>query len=50
VNFDLEDSIGEDIEDELDLVTLVKLSNYTYYTFNHVYINIMTLIINTLLY
>lgn len=49
-NFDLEDSIREDIEDELDLVALAELSNHTYYTFNHAYASITTLTINTLLY
>ena len=49
-NFDLENSIGEDIKDELDLITLVELNNHTYYIFNHVYTNIIILTINTLLY
>jgi hypothetical protein len=49
-NFDLEDSIGEDIEDELDLITLAKLSNYSYHTFNYAYAGTMTLTLNTLLY
>jgi hypothetical protein len=29
-NFDLEDSIKEDIEDELDLIALAELSNHIY--------------------
>ena len=49
-NFDLEDSIGKDIENELDLVTLAELSNHTYYIFNYIYTGIIILIINTLLY
>lgn len=49
-NFDLEDGVGEDIEDELDLVALAELSNYTYYIFNYVYAGTTTLTINTLLY
>ena len=49
-NFDLEDSIGEDIKDELDLVALAELSNHTYHIFNHVYTGTMTLTMNTLLY
>jgi hypothetical protein len=50
VNFNLEDSIREDIKDELDLVTLAELSNYIYYIFNYIYTRIITLTINTLLY
>ena len=49
-NFDLEKDIGEDIKDELDLVILVELSNYTFHTFNYIYTGIITLTINTLLY
>ena len=49
-NFDLKEGVGEDIKDELDLVALAKLSNYSYYTFNHVYARTTTLTINTLLY
>jgi hypothetical protein len=49
-NFNLEDNIGEDIEDELDLVALAELSNHTYYTFNHAYAGTTTLTMNTLLY
>jgi hypothetical protein len=50
VNFDLEEGIREDIKDKLNLVTLIKLSNYTFYTFNYIYINIIILTLNTLLY
>jgi hypothetical protein len=49
-NFNLKESIGEDIKDELDLVILAELSNYTFHTFNYVYTRIITLTINTLLY
>ena len=49
-NFDLEDSIGEDIKDELDLVALAELSNHTYYTFNHAYAGTTILTMNTLLH
>jgi hypothetical protein len=49
-NFDLEEGVGEDIEDELDLVALIELSNHTFHTFNHAYIRTTTLTINTLLY
>ena len=49
-NFDLEEGVGEDIEDELDLVALAELSNHTFHTFNHAYTRITTLTINTLLY
>jgi hypothetical protein len=49
-NFDLEESVGEDIKNELDLVTLAELSNYSYHIFNHAYTGITTFIINTLLY
>ena len=49
-NFDLEEGVGEDIEDELDLVILAELSNHTFHTFNHIYTGITTLTINTLLY
>lgn len=49
-NFGLEDDIGEDIEDELDLVALAELSNHTYHTFNHTYAGSTTLTMNTLLY
>ena len=49
-NFNLKDGIGENIKDELDLITLAKQSNHSYYTFNHAYIGITTLTINTLLH
>jgi hypothetical protein len=49
-NFDLEEGIGEDIEDELDLVALAELSNHTYHTFNYIYAGTTTLTINTLLH
>ena len=49
-NFDLEDSIGKNIKDELDLVALAELNNYTYHIFNHAYTGTTTLTINTLLY
>ncbi|TVY12645.1 hypothetical protein LARI1_G008837, partial [Lachnellula arida] len=49
-NFDLEDSIGKDIEDKLDLIALAELSNHTYHTFNHIYASTTTLTINALLH
>jgi hypothetical protein len=49
-NFNLKEGIGEDIKDELDLVTLAKLSNHTFYTFNYTYARTTTLTINTLLH
>jgi Lhr-like helicase len=49
-NFDLEEGVGEDIEDELDLVALAELSNHTYHTFNHAYAGTTTLTMNTLLH
>lgn len=49
-NFELEDNMGEEIEDELDLVALTKLSNHSYYTFNYAYTSIITLIISALLH
>ena len=49
-NFDLEDNLGEDIEDELDLVALAEQSNHSYHTFNHGYAGTTTLTMNTLLY
>ncbi|KAF8853058.1 hypothetical protein BDZ45DRAFT_749007 [Acephala macrosclerotiorum] len=49
-NFDLEKSAEKNIENELDLVALVELSNYTFYTFNYVYTGTTTLTMNTLLY
>ena len=49
-NFDFEDNLGENIEDELDLVALAEQSNHSYHTFNYGYASITTLIINTLLH
>jgi hypothetical protein len=49
-NFDLEESFGEDIEDELDLVVLAEQSNHTFHTFNHAYAGTTTLTMNTLLH
>jgi hypothetical protein len=49
-NFDLEEGVGEDIEDELDLVVLAELSNHTFHTFNHAYAGTTTLTMNILLY
>ena len=49
-NFNLEDNLGEDIKDKLDLVALAKLSNHTYYTFNYAYARTTTLTINALLH
>ena len=48
-NFDLKGA-GEDVKDELDLVALAKLSNHTFYTFNHAYARTTTLTISALLY
>ncbi|KAH7400501.1 hypothetical protein BKA64DRAFT_533494, partial [Cadophora sp. MPI-SDFR-AT-0126] len=42
-NFDLEKSIGKDIKNKLDLITLAKQSNHSYHTFNHVYTSATTL-------
>jgi len=51
-NFDLEEGglKGEDIEDELDLVALAKLSNHSYHTFNHAYAGTTTLTMSALLH
>ncbi|PQE26685.1 telomere-associated recQ-like helicase protein [Rutstroemia sp. NJR-2017a BBW] len=49
-NFDLEEGAEEEIEDELDLVALAELSNYSYHTFNHTYTGTTTLTISTLLH
>ncbi|KAH8755126.1 hypothetical protein F5882DRAFT_308125, partial [Hyaloscypha sp. PMI_1271] len=49
-NFNLKDNLGDNIKGELDLITLVKLSNYSYYTFNYIYTSIIILTLNTLLY
>ncbi|KFY65576.1 hypothetical protein V496_02463 [Pseudogymnoascus sp. VKM F-4515 (FW-2607)] len=48
--FDVEDTVGDDIEDELGLVALAKLSNHSYHTFNHAYAGTKTLTMNTLLH
>jgi hypothetical protein len=50
VNFNFKEGVKEDIKDELDLVALTELSNHTFYTFNHAYINTITFTLNTLLY
>jgi hypothetical protein len=49
-NFDLKEGIGEDIEDELDLVALAALSNHIYHIFNYAYVGTTTLTISTLLH
>jgi hypothetical protein len=49
-NFDLEAGVREDVKDELDLVALAKLSNYTYHTFNHAYTGSTMLTMSALLY
>jgi hypothetical protein len=49
-NFDLEAGVGEDVEDELDLVALAELSNHTYHTFNHAYAGSTTLTMSALLH
>ena len=49
-NFDLEERVGEDIEDELDLVTLAAQSNHSYHTFNHAYAGTTTLTMSALLH
>ncbi|KAL5344612.1 hypothetical protein ACLOAV_010304 [Pseudogymnoascus australis] len=49
-NFDIEDNVGDDIEDELDLVVQAELSNHSYHTFNHAYAGTTTLTMNTLLH
>ncbi|KAF8847393.1 hypothetical protein BDZ45DRAFT_709692 [Acephala macrosclerotiorum] len=49
-NFDLEKSAEKNIENELNLIALVELSNYIFYIFNHVYIGTTTLTMNTLLH
>ena len=49
-NFDLEDGVGEDIEDELDLVALAEQSNHSYHTFNHAYAGTTTLTMSALLH
>ena len=42
--------MGEDIEDELDLVALAELSNHTFHTFNHAYAGTTTLTMSALLH
>ena len=49
-HFDLEDNGAEDVEDELDLVTMAEQSNHTYHTFNHSYAGSTTLTMNALLH
>ncbi|KFY52911.1 hypothetical protein V496_08061, partial [Pseudogymnoascus sp. VKM F-4515 (FW-2607)] len=49
-NFDIEDTLGDDIEYELDLVALAELSNHSYHTFNHAYAGTTTVTMNTLLH
>ncbi|KFZ24599.1 hypothetical protein V502_00924 [Pseudogymnoascus sp. VKM F-4520 (FW-2644)] len=49
-NFDMEDNLGDDIEDELDLVALAELSNHNFHTFNHAYAGTTTLTMNSLLH
>jgi superfamily II DNA helicase RecQ len=49
-DFELENDMGEEIEDELDLVALAELSNHSYYTFNHAYAGTTTLTMNALLH
>ncbi|KFY83054.1 hypothetical protein V500_10195, partial [Pseudogymnoascus sp. VKM F-4518 (FW-2643)] len=49
-NFDMEDNLGDDIEDELDLVALAELSNHSFHTFNHAYAGTTTLTMNALLH
>lgn len=49
-NFDMEDNLGDDIKDELDLVVLAELSNRSYHTFDNAYDGTTTLTMNTLLH
>jgi superfamily II DNA helicase RecQ len=49
-NFDLEDCVGESIEDELDLIALAEQSNHSYHTFNHAYAGTTTLTMSALLH
>lgn len=49
-DFELEDGMGEEIEDELDLVALAELSNHSYHTFNHAYAGTTTLTMSALLH
>jgi hypothetical protein len=48
-NFDLEHSLVDNVEDELDLVALVELSNHSYHTLNHAYAGTTTLTVSALL-
>lgn len=50
VNFNIKESVREDIKNKLDLVTLAKQSNHNYYTFNHIYTGTTTLTISALLH
>jgi hypothetical protein len=49
-NFDLEESIREDIKDRLDLVALAEQSNHSYHTFNYAYAGTTTLTMSALLH
>jgi hypothetical protein len=49
-NFDLEEYVGDNIEDELDLVALAEQSNHSYHTFNHAYAGTTTLTMSALLH
>lgn len=50
-NFDIEElGASEYVEDEMDLVDLAEMSNYSFRTFNHVYAGTTTLTISTLLH
>ncbi len=49
-NFDLEENVGEDVEDELDLMALAEQSNHSFHTFNHAYAGTTTLTMNALLH
>ncbi|KAH6699118.1 hypothetical protein BKA61DRAFT_496604, partial [Leptodontidium sp. MPI-SDFR-AT-0119] len=49
-NFDLKESVREDIENKLDLVALAEQSNHSYYTFNYTYAGTTTLTMSALLY
>jgi hypothetical protein len=42
--------MGDNIEDELDLVALAEQSNHSYYTFNYTYAGTTTLTISALLH
>lgn len=50
-NFDIEGAAAaDDIDDELDLVHLAKMSNHSFHTFNHAYAGTTTLTLSTLLH